>query len=144
MSISYDDNHYTTGTSCVRIAVILILLYGCTIWTLTKHIEKRLDRNCTRMLRIILNGSWKQHPIKQHLYSHQPFISKTIQVRWARHVGRCWRSKNKLISYILLWTPSHRHTNFEQLTRTYLQQLCMDIGCSLEDLPEVMDDKDEW
>ena len=29
-------------------------------------------------------------------------------------------------------------------TRTYIQQLCTDIGGSLEDLPEVMNDRDEW
>ena len=26
--------------------------------------------------------------------------------------------------------------------RTYIQQLCADTGCSLEDLPGVMDDRD--
>ena len=26
----------------------------------------------------------------------------------------------------------------------YLQQLCTDTGCSLEDLPDVMDDRDKW
>ena len=31
-------------------AVISILLYGCTTWTLTKRIEKKLDSNCTKML----------------------------------------------------------------------------------------------
>ena len=56
------------------------------IWTLTKHIEKKLDRNCTRMLQAILNKTWKQHPTKQQLYSHLPPISKTNQVRWTRHV----------------------------------------------------------
>ena len=29
-------------------------------------------------------------------------------------------------------------------TRTYQQQLCTDTGCSLEDLPEAMDDRDKW
>ena len=29
---------------------VSILLYGCTTWMLTKHIEKKLDENCTRML----------------------------------------------------------------------------------------------
>ena len=38
-------------------AVILILLYGCTTWTLTKCMEKKLDGNYTRMLRAILNKS---------------------------------------------------------------------------------------
>ena len=31
-------------------AVELILLYGCTIWILTKHIEKKLEGNGIRML----------------------------------------------------------------------------------------------
>ena len=43
-------------------AFISILLYGCTTWTLTNCIEKKLDGNCTRILRAILNKSWKQYP----------------------------------------------------------------------------------
>ncbi len=38
-------------------AVASILLYGCTIWTLTKRLKKKLDGNYTRMLRAILNKS---------------------------------------------------------------------------------------
>ena len=36
-------------------ADVSILLYGCTTWTLTKQLEKKLDSNYTRMLRAILN-----------------------------------------------------------------------------------------
>ena len=39
--------------------------YCCTTWTLTKRMEKKLDGKYTRMLRAILNKSWKQHPTKQ-------------------------------------------------------------------------------
>ena len=35
-------------------AVVSILLYGCTTWTLTKRLEKKLDGNYTTMLRAIL------------------------------------------------------------------------------------------
>ena len=45
-------------------AVVSILLYGCTTWTLTKWLEKKLDSNYTRMLRAILNNSWRQQPHK--------------------------------------------------------------------------------
>ena len=45
--------------------VVSILQYRCTIWMLTKCMGKRLDRNCTRMLRAIFNKSWKQHQTKQ-------------------------------------------------------------------------------
>ena len=84
-----------------------ILLYGCTKWTLVKRIEKKLDRNYTRMLRAMLNKSWKQHFSKQQLYGYLPPTSKTIQIRWTRHVCHSWRGKGELISDVLLWTFSH-------------------------------------
>ena len=103
---------------------------------LTKRIVKKLDGNWTRMLRAKLNKSWKQHHTIQQLYGHLRPISKTIQIRQTRHPGHCCRSKDEL-----QWTPSHGRASVGQPTRTYLQQLCMDTGCSLEDLLEVMDDK---
>ena len=57
------------------------------------------------MLRAILNKSWRQHPTRRQLYGHLPPITKTIQVRRARHAGHCWRSKDELVSDVLLWTP---------------------------------------
>ena len=56
-------------------AVVSILLYGCTKWTLIKRIEKNLNRTYTRMLRVILINSWKQHPTKRLLPSQK--LSKT-------------------------------------------------------------------
>ena len=43
--------------SFFQAAVVSILLYGCTTWTLTKQLEKKLDGNYTRMLRAVLNKS---------------------------------------------------------------------------------------
>ena len=51
--------------SIFQAAIVSILLYGCTIWTLTKRMEKKLDGNYTRMLRAIQNKSWRQHSTKQ-------------------------------------------------------------------------------
>ena len=79
----------------------------CTTWTLTKRLEKKLDSNYTRMLRAILNKSWRQHPTKPQLFGHLSPITKTIKVRRTRHVGHCWRSREELISDVLLWTPSY-------------------------------------
>ena len=70
-----------TKRSFFQAVVVSILLYGCTTWTLTKRMEKKLDSNYTRMMQAILNKSWKQHPIKQQLYSHRLPITKTIQVK---------------------------------------------------------------
>ena len=42
-----------------------VLLNGCTIWTLMKRPEKKLDGNYTRMLRVVLNKLWKQQLTKR-------------------------------------------------------------------------------
>ena len=112
--------------------------------TLTKRLGKKLDGNYTRMLRAILNKSWRQRSKKQLLYGHSPPITKTIQVRRTRHVGDWWRSRDELISEVLQWTPSQGRAKAGQPARTYIQQLCVDTGCDLEDLPEAIDDRDGW
>ena len=53
--------------SFFQAAVVSVLLYGCTTWTLTKRLEKKLDGNYTRMLRAILNKSWRQYPTRRQL-----------------------------------------------------------------------------
>ena len=121
--------------SFFQAAVTSILLYGCTIWTLTKRLEKKL--------RAILNKSRRQHPASHQLYGHLPPITKTIQVRRTRHAGHCWRSRDKLISDVLLWTPTHGRAKAGRPARTYIQQLCEDTGCCPEDLPEAKNDREK-
>ena len=100
--------------------------------------EKKPDGNYTRMLRAILNKSWRQHPTKQLQYGHRPPITKTIQIRlW-------WRSSGELISDVILWTPSQGWAKAGPPARTYIQQVCVDTGCSPEDLPEAMNDREGW
>ena len=130
--------------SFFQAAVVSIQIYGCTIWTLTKRLEKKLDGNYTRMLWPILNKSWRQHPTKHQLYGHLPPITKTIQVRRTRHAGHCWRSRDGLISDVLQWTPTYGRSKAGWPARTYIQQLCEVTGCSPEDLPEVMNDREKW
>ena len=130
--------------SFFQAAVVSILLYGCTTWTLTKRFEKKLDSNYTRMLRVILNKSLRQNPIKHQLYGHLPPITKTIQVRRARHAGHCWSSRDELISDVLLCTPTYGRATAGRPAITYIQQLCEDTGCSPQDLPEVMNDREKW
>ena len=130
--------------SFFQAAITSILLYGCTTWTLTKRLEKKLDGNYTRMLRAILNNSWRQHPIRHQLCGHLPPITKTIQVRRTRHAGHCWRSRDELIRDVLLWTPTHGRAKAGRSARTYIQQLCEDTGYCPEDLPRAMNDREEW
>ena len=130
--------------SFFQAAVVSILLYGCTTWALTKRMEKKHDGNYKRMLRAILNKSWRQHPTKPQLYGHLHPTTKTVKVRRTRHAGHCWRSRDELIRDVLLWTPSHGRTKTGRPARTSIQQLCEDTGCSSEDLPEAMNDREEW
>ena len=128
--------------SFFQAAVVSILLYGCTRWTISKCIEKKLDSNYTRMLQAISNKSWRQHPTKQQLYGHLPPIIKTIKIRQTKHAGHYQRSRDELISYVLLWTPSHGLAKAGRPVRIYIQQLCAYTGCSPEDLLEAMDNRE--
>ena len=125
--------------SFFQAAVVSILLYGCTTWTLTKRLGKKLDGNYTRMLRAILNKSLRQHPTKHQLYGPLSPITKTIKVRRTRHARHYWRSRVELISDVLLWTPTYGRP-----ARTYIQQLWEDTGCSSEDMPEAMNGWEKW
>ena len=102
--------------SFFQAVIASILLNGCTTWTLTKRLLKKLDGNYTRMLQAIVNKSWRQHPTKQQLCGHQPPITKTIKIRQTRHTGHCRRSRDELISDVPLWTPSHERA---KAGRTY-------------------------
>ena len=65
--------------------------------------RQQLHKNATSNLEQVL----RQHPTRHQLYGHLPPIMKTIQVRQTRHAGHCWRSRDELISNVLLWTPTH-------------------------------------
>ena len=106
--------------SFFQATVVSILLYGCTTWTLTKRMEKKLDGNYARILLAILNKSRRQHPTKQQLYGHLPLVTKTIKVRRTGHAGHYRRSKDELLSDVFLWTPSQGRVKARRPARTYI------------------------
>ena len=77
------------------------------------------------ILRVILNKSWRQHPRDANCTATCLPITKTIQVRLARLAGHCQRSKDELVSDVLLWTPTYGQAKAGP-ARTYIQQLCED------------------
>ena len=118
--------------SFFQAAVVSILLYGCTTWTLTKRLEKKLDGNYTRMLRAILYKSWQQHSTRRQLYGHLPPFTKTIQTRRTRHAGDCWINKDEIVSDVLLWTPVYGQSKARRPVRTFIEQLCDDAYVTLK------------
>ena len=105
-----------------------------------KHIQKR--KCCCREQ--YLTSPRDLHPTKQELCDHLPPIMKTIKIRRTRHERHCWRSRDELVSDVLLWTPSQGREKAGCPTRTYIQQFCADTGCSQEDLTKEMDDREGW
>ena len=74
--------------------------------------------NYTRMLRAILNKFWQQHATRRQLYGCRPPITKTIQAIRTRHDGHCLRSKDEIVSDVLLWTPAYGQSKAGRPART--------------------------
>ena len=91
-----------------------------------------------------MNKSWRKHHTRHKLYGHLSPITKNIQARQTRHARHWWRSRDELISDVLLWTPAYGQAKAGRPARTYIQQLCEDTGCSPEDLPEAINDGEKW
>ena len=115
----------------------------CSVWVYYGYGEKawrQQHKNAASNIEQVLG----QYPTKQQLHSHLPPITKTIQVRQTRHAGHCWRSRDNLINDVLLWTLSHGQAKTGRPARTSIQQLSADMGCSSQDLPDAMDDREGW
>ena len=108
--------------------------------TAGEEARRQLHKNAASNLEQVLAATPQRH----QLYGHLPPITKTIQVRRTRHEGHCWRSRDELISDVLLWSPTHGRAKAGRPVRTYIQQLCEDTGCCPEDLPEAMNDREKW
>ena len=112
--------------------------------TAREEARRQLHKNAACNLEQVLAATPHKTPTRHQLYGHLPPITKTIQVRRTRHAGHCWRSRDKLIRDVLLWTPTHGRAKAGRPARTYIQQLCEDTGCCPEDLPRAMNDREEW
>ena len=119
--------HFFPSSGCVDTA----------IWTLTNRMEKKLNGNYTRMLRAVFNKSL-QNSSYTATYHPSWKLSKLNEPDMWDTVGEVRTNSCD----ILLWTPLHGQAKVGKPARTYINQLCVDTGCSLEDLPGEMDDRD--
>ena len=87
-----------------------ILLYGCESWTLTQTQTKRLDGCYTRMLRKVLNKSWKDHGKISNsvLYGKTPRLTSKIRGRRLELAGHLYRHRDEEVGErVLFWSPTH-------------------------------------
>ena len=92
------------------------------------------------------------YSIRLTFYYSSRFSSFITLDRWlvAVQLAPCgvllpgWRSKDEIVSDVLLWTPAYGQSKARRPARTFIQQLCDDTGCNPEDLPKVMNDRETW
>ena len=121
-----------------------VLLYASSTWTLTKQLEKTLNGNYTKMLRAVLNVSWKDHPTNAQLYGKLKKITDVIKERRLRFAGHTFRQKEELASDLLLWAPNHGTRNIGRPYKTCVDQLIEDSGHTIEELPTAMMYRLDW
>ena len=88
------------------------------------YLEKKQDRDYSRMLGAVLNKFWKQHPAKQQLYYFLPSISQAIQVRWTRHIIYGWRSRLNHKRYCSADSLTWTHQIMQTSKDVYSSALC--------------------
>ena len=91
------DFFQAIAVSVLLYGCTIVLLYSCTVWTQTKPFEKKLDGYYTKMMRAVLNKSWKQHFTKQQWYRSLLSISKPIQVSTSKTAVLYWRTRNEIL-----------------------------------------------
>ena len=95
-------------------AVVSILLYGCTTWTLTKRLEKKLiSQECCEHYWTSPGGNTPQSTNCTATCLLSRKLSKLDEP------GHCWRIRVELISDVLLWTPTYGRAKAWRPARTY-------------------------
>ena len=71
--------------------------------TAGEEARRQLHKNATSNLEQVLAETPHKTPTVRPLASyHENYL-----VKRTRHAGHCWRSREELISDVLLWTPTH-------------------------------------
>ena len=134
-----------TKLNLFKATVESVLLYGCETWTLNKRLSKSLDGCYTRMLRRVLNVSWKQHLTNKELYGALPPISSTIRKRRLKFAGHAVRAKDQTVSELVLWEPTQGTTSRGGQTKTFTDILKEDTGVnSTSEIKSCMQDRVVW
>lgn len=122
-----------------------VLLYNCGTWTLTKQMEKSLDGVYTRMLRMALNVSWKQHITNEELYGDLPKITAKIAMHRLRLAGHCVRHPEEIASQLVLWKPLRGNPGRGRKRTDFIDVIKRDTSLdNIEDIRKVMQDRTRW
>lgn len=118
-----------------------ILLYGSETWTMTKAMEKSIDGCYTNLLKRVQNLNWVDHPTLNEIYNGLPRISSILTSRRLRFAGHCFRTKDEIISDLLLWSPIGP---IRSRKLTFLDTLKRETGLEIEEIKTAMLDRELW
>ena len=104
-----------------------------------------LDGVYTRMLRVALNVSWKDHITNVNLYGKLPRLSDKIRQRRMRLAGHCVRHLELSACELILWEPTYGKLSRGRPQTTYVDTLKRDTGLSsVSELQTLMKDREQW
>ena len=111
----------------------MALYYRHHHWT--GHIQK---------YRVVKSVTWRQRITSEVLHAGLPLISTMIRKGCLRFSGRCWRSKNAVVSDLVLWEPKHGKMSVGGQAGTFVDLLEADTGVPRDCLPAAMVDRVGW
>ena len=118
-------------------------MYVSETWTLSARQQQRLDGCYTRLLRRVLNLSWRNHPTLETIYGDLPRVSNLVCKRRVQFAGRCARATDELVSSFVLW----RHPSPDNRSRklTFPDRIRRDLAIpTTENLLAAMKDREYW
>ena len=119
-----------------------ILLYGSETWTLSAKQQHRLDGCYTRLLRRVLNLSWRNHTILEMIYGDLPRVSTLVRKGRVQFAGHCGRATDELVSLFVMWRYSSTRNRSRELTHP--DRIQRDTSISKEYLLGAMADREYW
>ena len=99
--LTYKMKQFLPGSGHINTAVWMHYLDANK--TAGEKARWQLHKNVTSNIEQVLAATPHKAPTIRPPASHH----ETIQVRRNRHAGHCWRSRDKLISDVLSWTPTY-------------------------------------
>ena len=137
-----------------RTIILLIVLYGCETWSLTRREERRLRLFENMVLRRIfgprrdeVTGEWGRLHNEElnDLYSTNIVrMIKSRRMRWAGHVARMGEEKG--VYRVLVGKPEGRRP-LGRPRRRWVDNIRMDLqemGCGYMDWIGLAQDRDRW
>ena len=105
-------------------------------------IEIKRGGNFTKMLRAVWTNLWIS-TLQSSIFTttYLPSFKKT-KVWLAIHDLHCWKSREKLLIVVFIWTPTHGHTRVSRPAKTYILPLRVDTRCHLEKLKRLISYRD--